>query len=178
MRKTLVVSLAVLAVVAPSRARAQAPDTPGAYISAGLGAGGEGVAGLASLGFRRGDRVITARVAITDELNILGPSPSQSRSDVSVLVGRIVPGRYGFATASAGLGLVHTVSRGQYLRSDPGFLGSVYERRSETTAGVALSVKAVLSTRYAGIGLEGFGNLNPKASFVGLAMTLDVGKLR
>ena len=179
MRNTLVVSFAVLAVVAPSRARAQAPDTPGAYISAGLGAGGEGLAGLASLGYRHGNRVVTLRVATTDELNILGPLPSQSRSDVSVLVGRIVPGRYGFATASAGLGLVHTVRRGQYLRSDPGFLWPVYhERLSETTAGLALSAKAVLSTRYAGIGLEGFGNLNPKASFVGLAMTLDVGKLR
>jgi hypothetical protein len=98
---------------------------------------------------------------------------------VSLLVGRIVPGRYGFVTASAGLGLVHSIKRGQYLRSDPGFLGAVYhERLSETTAGVALSAKAVLSTRYAGVGLEGFANLNPKASFVGLAMTVDVGKLR
>jgi len=179
MRNTWLVTLAVLAVVGPSRAWAQAPDDPGTYISAGLGAGGAGLAGLASLGTRHGNRVITVRVAKTDELNILGPLPSESRSDVSVLIGRIAPGRYGFATASAGVGVVHSVKRGEYLRSDPGFLGAVYyQRLSDTTVGVALSAKAVLSTHHAGFGLEGFGNINPKASFVGLALTLDVGKLR
>jgi hypothetical protein len=180
MRYTLIVSLAVLAAGGSSRAWAEGTEGQGAYVSAGLGAGGEGLAGLVSLGYREDDRLITVRVAKTEELNIFGPSPSQSRSDASVLYGLIMPGRGGFTAVSAGLGVVHSVSRGEYVRSTgAGFFGPVeHERISRTTVGLALSGKAVLSTRHAGVGLEAFGNVNPKASFVGLALTLDVGKLR
>jgi hypothetical protein len=179
MRKTLLLGSAVLAVIGPAATRVQAFQDTGTYLSAGLGAGGDGLAAIAALGSRRGDRLITVRVATTQEFNLFGPLPPQSRTDAAVLFGAIQTADHGFLTASAGLGVVHSVKRGELLPYRPGTLDwPTHESLSNTTVGLALSAKAVLSTPHAGIGLECFGNVNRKASFVGLALTLDIGTLR
>jgi hypothetical protein len=178
MRYSAVVTLAVLAVA--SQARAEGPERrSGGYLSGGLGVGGEGVAGLLSLGIREGNHLFTVRGAQTQEFDIFGPRPSRERSDVSVLYGRLAPSDDGFVSLSAGPGVVHRVDRGERLAGTGGFLSSSrHERLSDTTVGLALSAKAQYSARHVGLGLEVFGNVNAKASFAGLALTLDVGKLR
>jgi hypothetical protein len=180
MRYPMLTVVTAVSILSPALARAQAPSPDaGVHASAGVGAGGEGVAALASLGFRQGHRLITVRYARTEELNILGPSPEESRSDVSVMIGRIENGRHGFVSGSAGLGLVSQLKRGERLSgSEYGLFGGRYESVHATTVGMAVSGKAVLAGRYAGIGLEAFGNINPKASFAGLALTLHLGRLR
>jgi hypothetical protein len=179
MSKTLSLALFLAVVVVPVAAQAEGPaPKSGGYASVGLGAGGEGGAAVASLGFRKGSRLISVRVATTREINFFGTALEASRSDLSVLYGRMYSGRFGFVSGGAGLGLVHGVRRGQLLSTEPGWFGrSHYERLTDTTVGLAFSAKTVLGFRYAGLGLEGFGNVNSKASFVGLALTVDVGKL-
>jgi hypothetical protein len=179
MRKTLLVGTALLMWIGPGATRAQAFQDSGTYLSGGLGAGGSGLALVGAVGSRRGDRLLTVRVARTEESDLLGPLPSESRSDAAVLYGLIRTADHGFLTMSGGLGVVHSVRRGEELRSRGTWLGGdTYDAVSDTTVGLALSAKAVLSTHRAGIGVECFGNLNPKVPFVGLALTLDIGELR
>jgi hypothetical protein len=180
MSKTRSFALFLSVLVMPVASQAEEPEVKsGAYGSLGLGVGGEGAAALASLGFRQGSRLISVRVATTREINIFDTALEASRSDLSVLYGRMHSGRFGFISGGAGLGLVHGVRRGRLLSTEPGWFGrSDYERLTHTTVGLAFSAKTGIGFRYGGLGLEGFGNVNSKASFVAVALTLDGGRLR
>lgn len=46
------------------------------------------------------------------------------------------------------------------------------------TLGVPLIVEAALSGRFIGLGVQGFGNFNAEASYAGIALFLQLGRLR
>ena len=142
--------------------------------------------GVASAQARRGSRLWGLRVAESSEFNLFGPSPALADTEFGVLFGRYSARKVGFVTASAGLSVVRSVRRGRSLGSDcnsSAFMGCLfsttrYERLASHTIGVPFEARAVLASRYAGLGVGVFGNLNAGGSFAGVALTLDVGLLR
>jgi hypothetical protein len=142
--------------------------------------------GIASAQVRRGSRLFGFRLAESSEFNLFGPSPALADTEFGLLFGRYSARKAGFVTASAGLSVVRSVRRGRSLGSScntSAFMGCLfsttrYERLESHTIGVPFEARAVLASRYAGLGIGLFGNLNSKGSFVGIALTLDAGLLR
>ncbi|MDF2697222.1 MAG: hypothetical protein K0S65_5605 [Labilithrix sp.] len=89
---------------------------------------------------------------------------SHIAGEIGVLYGRASTGS-GAArwNAAAGLSFVQVDISGRELRN---------------TVGLPISVQGSLDAPHVGIGMAGFANLNPAEPYVGLLLTLRVGRLR
>lgn len=148
------------------------------FASAGVGGGSQGLAGVVSLNFSRGRLFYVLRMSRTEEFSIFGPSPIQSDTDYAVLVGRSSRSRRSVKSAAVGIGLVRSVRRGALIQEGFWFFGPQHERLDRVTVGLPIDLKATANVRGIGIGVNLFGNLNTKGSFAGVALTLQLGKLR
>ena len=148
------------------------------FTSLGSGFGTQGLGGVASLNVGRGPLVYVLRASTTTEFEIFGPSPDQSDTDYSVLVGKRSGHGRTFSSIAAGIGLVRSVRRGALLAPPGWFFGGAYERLDRVTVGLPLDFKATANLPGIGIGVNVFANLNTRASFVGVALTVQLGKLR
>jgi hypothetical protein len=182
MRETLTFGLAVgLMLGALSGVRAESGiEEPHdvAFASAGLGAGSHGLGGVLSLGFSHKGVFYGLRTATATELEIFGPTPALNDTDYAFLIGKFSGRRHSFKSAAAGIALVHSVRRGELLEAGYWFLGPSYERIDRVTVGLPLDLRATANLVGVGVGVNLFANLNPAGSFAGLALTLQVGKLR
>ena len=148
------------------------------FVTGGLGAGSVGLGGTASLNIVHGKTLCAFRVASLEEFNIFGPSPNLSATDFGVMIGRASRSRHGLSYAAAGVGLVHSVTRGRLVQPGVWFFGPEYERIERTTVGIPVELGAIAHVGVIGIGVSLFGDINPAQSFVGLALTVPLGKLR
>ena len=103
--------------------------------------------------------------------------PGKQHWDMGLLYGRISKPKYLWVSFSAGLGLVGGVQRGKFLAHRP-CRGDVYEKRAIRTVGIPVEVHLVKRVFDFGLGLYGYGNLNPEASFAGVLLFLQLGKLQ
>ncbi|MBD2751296.1 hypothetical protein [Spirosoma validum] len=92
---------------------------------------------------------------------------------------------YGIKTGkfrlSTGVSNVWGRKRGKYLSAIGAPLFSaehLYESVRYSTVGLPAEIRFITSTKDVGIGLTAFGNLNAKRSFVGLNLSLYVGKMK
>ncbi len=108
-------------------------------------------------------------------------SGSDQVSDVSALFGLIQKGRWGYVSASAGLGYVHAKYKSRTSIFNP-FTGQEVTSRTKHrtgTIGIPGEIQVFFTPfKFAGIGLIGFGNYNNKHSFGGVMLALQFGKLR
>jgi hypothetical protein len=156
------------------------------WINAGIGVCSFGLSSGANFSHQSGKKLITVRATYNEELTIFGPSPSEQAWDVGVMYGRIAKSKYGFASISAGLGLVGGVKRGRYLDDDfqgrYGWFAIVidrYEKIDFLTLGIPAEIQAFWTPfSKLGIGITLFGNLNPEKSFAGLLVSIQIGDLR
>jgi len=158
------------------------PGERGVFASAGVGLGSNDVGALVSLTYRHKSLLFGARVSATGSSDFFPPASQVFDRDVALLVGRQFVGRAGYASVSTGLAVAHGERPGAPRTDCPAsFVGALFcgnevvERR---TLGLPVEGKLVLSTRYAGIGVSAFGNLNSHASFFGLALVLELGAIR
>jgi hypothetical protein len=102
----------------------------------------------------------------TLRLTLLGSAPSGQYNDeltnFAVLYGRSAASSRGFASISAGPGVVSARGRG----------GS-----GSSTVGVTALAEAGLHAKVVGISLQAVGGLSSAASFVGLGIMLSVGRM-
>jgi hypothetical protein len=92
-------------------------------------------------------------------------------AEIAALIGRAYQGGGRFGAWSVGVGYVHVRRSG----------GLFSEERDSSSGAIGVSVGAQLyrqPIRYGGIGLDGFANVNPEASAVGLALSLQIGDVR
>ena len=156
------------------------------WINAGIGAGSAGLSSGANFSHQSGKKLISARVTYNEELNIFGPSPSERAWDFGVMYGGIAKSKYGFASISAGLGLVGGVRRGRYLDENRDdnygwFFIKIdqYEKIDFLTLGIPAEIQAFWTPfSKVGIGITLHGNLNPEKSFAGILISLQFGDLR
>ena len=102
------------------------------------------------------------------------------------MYGGIAKSKYGFASLSAGLGLVGGVKRGSYLGSN--FQGRYawfaivteqYEENKFLTLGIPAEIQAFWTPfSKLGISFTLYGNLNPEKPFAGLLVSIQIGDSR
>lgn len=156
------------------------------WINAGIGGCSVGLSSGANFSHQSGKKIISVRATYNEELNIFGPTPSEQAWDVGVMYGGIAKSKYGFASISAGLGLVGGVKRGRYLgynRDDScgWFFIRIdqYEKIDFLTFGIPAEIQAFWTPfSKLGIGVTVYGNLNPEKPFAGLLVSIQVGDLR
>jgi len=156
------------------------------WINGGLGVSSAGLSSGVGFSHQTGKQLITVRSTYNEELNIFGPSPAERVWDVGVMYGRIAKSKYGFASVSAGLGLVGGVKRGTYLGDnlddDYGwFVIKIdrYEKDKFVTLGFPAEIQAFWTPlSKLGIGITLYGNLNPEKSFAGFLVSIQIGNLR
>ena len=156
------------------------------WINAGVGVCSFGLSSGANFSHQSGKKLITVRATYNQELTIFGPTPSEEAWDVGVMYGGIAKSKYGFASISAGLGLVGGVKRGSYLGSN--FQGRYawfaiiteqYKENNFLTLGIPAEIQAFWTPfSKVGIGFTLYGNLNLEKSFAGLLISIQIGDLR
>lgn len=154
----------------------------GTILSVGLGPGSNDLGVLASIMVRRDGLLFGVRAAGSVSLDFLGPEARDADGEIALLAGRQIRGRAGYFSVASGVAFVQSERAGTSRNDCPAsFIGAILcgnEVVKHRTIGVPFEVKAVLSSRHAGIGLTAFGNVNPRASFAGLALVFELGELR
>lgn len=145
-------------------AAAQAgPEAGPIWAQAGLGASSANFGGLAGVSVGSGGHLFSARASFVAE-NFEGGD--EETFDVALLYGRRLRTIGAFRpSVSAGIAYV------KCEECDDG--------DNATSVGLAVSAEAALwPTKFAGVAVHGFGNLNSIASFAGVALTIHLGRLR
>lgn len=176
MRRNLAVAFVAAWIALGHAATARCGDL--VFVNGGLGAGGPGIAGTLSLNVVRGETAYGLRTAGVSEFEIFGPSPSESATDFALLIGRASRSRHGLSYAMAGLGVVHSIRRGRMTQPAIWFVGPQHERIQRTTLGLPFEAGAILHAGVIGLGVSLFGDFNPAQSFLGVALNVQLGKMR
>lgn len=122
-------------------------------------------AGL-SVSYQTGRHLLSLSYVFCDENELFGWSQSEKVWNIGILYGRGAEASYGLASISGGLGMV-----GGNLRRE----GYAAFR----TIGIPVEGQLFLRPlSFLGIGIYGFSNLNPKKSFVGAVLCIQIGKLK
>ncbi|MBN2103413.1 hypothetical protein JW835_05155 [bacterium] len=174
------VTLTMMLTICPIRAQAgkisPAPDYR--FITLAGGASSHGLSAYVSAAGSMKTGIFKIRYSRHEELNILGPDPSENVWDIGLMRGVSKKSRTACLSFSSGLALVGGVRRGEYLYSD-GWFSSHYERDRFLTVGIPVETHFVyaLSERF-GLGFLLFANLNFEESFIGMAVSLELGRLK
>ena len=135
------------------------------WASAGLGVGSEDFGGSANVAFQHGSHLFSLRTAASAGLF------DDGFGDVALLYGYATPtSRRHHAGAAIGIAIVNGCVEGSVFSSciDQG-----------TVLGLPLEAQlAWLPTKFLGIGLYGFGNVNRMRSFGGVTLSLQLGGVR
>jgi hypothetical protein len=111
------------------------------------------------------------------EFQLFGGSyPRNTINSVDITYGKLLTEGTFASSVSAGVGFVTTLTKGKYLSSDPGWLGSsYYEKVRSHTLALPLSARIFWQPYLSGgIGFEFYANLNSKNIFYGLNLAMQV----
>ncbi|HEY5955695.1 MAG TPA: hypothetical protein VIV60_04040 [Polyangiaceae bacterium] len=148
------------------------------YLSLGLGGSNVGLTARGLFTLARGSSFVALDAGYATELNFFsGAYPSLDQKDIGVLVGLHCRGSYYVGAVGLGLGYVHSVNRGAFLKTEDGWSGthSVYERIDRAGIGVPFAAQGTLYWGRVGLGTMLFGNVNATLPSFGAAGTLNVG---
>jgi hypothetical protein len=153
-------------------------NLPSAYVTAGLGfASGIGPALLAEATVAGEHVQVTGRFSKASEFTIGTPGTQAAEFGVMAGYGQ----KFGLARfyAMAGFGFVSIERRGREIPyNGDGWHSVEYERLSETVPCVPLQVGVDLGRHIVGGDLALTANLNSSQAYVGLLLTVNLGKLR
>jgi hypothetical protein len=134
--------------------------------------------GMIAFGYEFTNKPTLLIARYTDNRELFSDNaPSIMAQEIALLYG-VKTGKFRFST---GVSNIWGRNRGKYLSA----IGEVflygehwYESVRYSTVGLPAEVRFITSTKDVGIGLTAFGNLNAKRSFVGLNLSLYVGKMK
>lgn len=116
------------------------------------------------------------------EFNLFGPEPGEKFYDIGFLYGRVTKSKIVRFSISGGLGIIGGVKRGAFLEKNPGIFGlfgyDSYETEHILAPAIPLEIDLSLISKYIGIGLTGYANLNYEKSIAGFIIRLEFGKIR
>ena len=112
-----------------------------------------------------------------EEFSVLGPDPREFTKSFAFMMGKKLGNDIVHIAASGGLGLSTGISRGKYLYTNFGFLGSdVYERKSFQKVSIPLEIDLVFKPiKYLGMGIALTGDINAERSSYGVLWKVGVG---
>ena len=144
-----------------------APDL--AWVTAGLGGGTGGIAGVLGLDVLKRHHLISLRGVAVSSGGMF--EAGDEYWDAALLYGRAVRGRRSVVAASAGLAIVGGKHRG-------GLLGAP-STSLPTSIGLPVAARAAWHPwSFLGFGIYGFANVNKEQSFAGAAFAIELGRLR
>lgn len=160
--------LATGAGVRPASAQQSAPiddDTTQRYgwVNGGVGSGRTGLGLSIAGGVPVGDGLfVGGRHVRTTEFDLLASGPSATTWDAGPLAGFVIAeGRYGQMSLGGGIALV-----GGRRPDEPGVKSS--------TLGIPLDAQAFFApSRYVGVGIHGYANVNPDDNLLGVSVQLQ-----
>jgi hypothetical protein len=169
--------VAFLCFLGTNTTHAQSSHKDNYWLGVGLGKS-QYPSGMMALGYEFANKPTQLIVRYVANWDIFSDhQPGTSVNELGFLYGLRV-NKFRF---SAGLSGVWGTNRGKFLFADPDPLiyGSyVYEGIPYKTIGLPAEIRFITSTKDVGIGVTGFGNLNGKRSFIGLNLSLYVGKMK
>ena len=119
------------------------------------------------------------RLIRESEFNLFGPVPDEKFYDIGLLYGRVTKSKIFRLSISGGIGLMGGVKRGAFLSRSQGiFAYDSYEKEHILAPAIPLEIDLSLISKYIGIGLTGYANLNHEKSIAGLIIRLEFGKIR
>ena len=152
------------------------------WLNTGLGGSSYGMALTAGHAFQAGHGLISSRYIFCGELPTLGVDyPAESAHELGILYGRYARVSAVFVSISAGIGVARMVKRGKFLYDNGNLLfpDRTYEELHYLTIGIPLEAQLFLSFSPSfGMGIYAFGNINPKNSFGGMLVSMELGKLK
>jgi hypothetical protein len=153
-------------------ARAQeSPSRARVWAAVGMGAaaptsGGDAITNMAQLVYQKGSNHFALRgVALHDLQGETNTTSTDLIGEVGLLYGRTRELSWGRAALAAGI-------------SGIAFDACPDDDDSCFTAGIPIVAEVARSGRAVGIGVQGFGNINTKASYAGAVLFVQVGRLR
>jgi hypothetical protein len=158
-------------------------NLPRVYLTLASGVAPDlGVAGMAELTVGGEHLQVSGRVGGATGISIFGPPPT-SVGELGVLVGYGQSLGLAHFYAATGMGMVSVDRRGREIPAsnsgdDWGWHTVEYERVKENTFNIPIQVGVDFGRRIAAGGLVLVANLNPSASYVGLLLTVSLGKMR
>lgn len=132
------------------------------------------------LNYSSGNTIYKVRYQKLDEFQILGPDPQEYTKGLALMMGKKRGNDIVHIAASGGLGISTGITRGKYLYTNGGILGSsVYETKTFSKVSIPLEVDFVFKPfRYFGMGLALTGDINAERSSVGLLFKAGLGLYR
>ena len=155
------------------------------WYTAGVGVSSLGSARGISFSYPSGNGFVSLRYVNNQSefnpssLSFTKPSFNKSVWDAGVLYGKVAKTSYGMASVSGGIGAVGGVLNREYLKY--GSLYSTSNYRDERFLTFGFPVEGQLfwtPSPIIGIGIYGFVNLNPEASFAGALLGVQLGNLK
>ncbi|MGC1392009.1 MAG: hypothetical protein WA816_13315 [Bacteroidales bacterium] len=147
--------------------------------------GNKGAAGFvffADANFLKNGNNWKLRFIRESEFNLFGPVPGEKFYDIGFLYGRVSKSKIVRLSISGGLGLIGGVKRGAFLERNPGIYGlfefDSYKTEHILAPAIPIEIDLSLISRYIGIGLTGYANLNHEKSIAGFIIRLEFGKIR
>jgi hypothetical protein len=164
--------LAVVVLACATHANAQERRDPlRIWVAGGLGGGGgandvTGMGLLMQLAVQKRPHYAALRgFAASDISGFPDDGGGDSFGEMGLMYGRVVTAGYGHASLSSGLSVVGF----DYCPND-------YPNTC-TTVGIPIVAEAALSAKVAGLGIQVFGNINPRVPYLGMFIFFALGWL-
>ena len=169
-------------VAAPLSAQADPPlQTPtpptetGVFGTLGVGVASPGIGGLVTLSVHSARHAFVLRSSGASEFTLF--APSDNVEDYAFLYGRTGERERGWLRAAAGPAVVRVVRYGPGY--DCWWFACSYDSWEMYEPGLALQADAVWTPGDAfGLGLTVFANINPEMPYAGVAVGVNLGKVR
>jgi hypothetical protein len=148
--------------------------------SLGVGDGTMDISYLASFTYDFMGQFFSIHAVRTDELIHLEANPDERIGDIGVLYGVSTRWNIWYASAGAGIGYVHSISRGKLIHRSYELLGGdEYEEISRSTVGLPIQIEISGSAfTFFGIAIIGFANINSIEIYGGMTLCIQIGRLR
>jgi len=154
----------------------------GGYYANSPGGASKGLGGFGfyiDANFLKNENNWKLRFIRESEFNLLGPVPGEKFYDIGLLYGRVTKSKIFRLSLSGGLGLLGGVKRGAFLERKLGLFGyDLYEKEHILIPAIPLEIDFSFISKYIGIGMTGYANLNHEKSIAGFIFRLELGKIR
>lgn len=121
--------------------------------------------------------LFSIRFIHNEEVIFLKTSLKESINDIGILYGRIAKIPFGFASVSGGISIVSGAHRGAFQNLDNYTFN--YEKKPFVTLGIPIESQLFWTpSRFFGLGIYGFANINPEKTFFGGLFCIQLRKLK
>ena len=141
-----------------------------------------GIGGTFRAAIQREKNLYTVGTTALGEIKIFNYSNVNNNiSSIEVMYGKVLSSNKFFCSISGGLGYINSEEAGAFISREGGWLFGYYnyERIKKSSVGIPISFQTFwIPTKFYGIGLDFYANINSINSFYTVSLCHQFGKLR